>query len=624
MTLLTRASLVAAAQVDPWAMLAQLEAGDPAQIEELASAFYRASGHTRAALSADAQAKRYVRAGYTVNGTSPLDYSADARRTAASLHDAADALPKIAKVLTAVADDLQTSTGTVTTEVHALDATLDRIEGAWTTFMQGVGHHLPSDDQEAARNGYVAQAVAAVASAGASANRVVTSYEHTLARASKSMADLGYVTPDSLREAGEVETAPLPVGSSPTKVADWWSRLTPAQREYLIDHRYQTLGQLKGLPAPVLDTANRHRIHDDRSSLDQRLAALDNHNDPTGVVRAGVRRLIANDDGILRTLHAKPAGVPAPIYVLAFDPDGKQGQTGVAISYGNPDTADNTAVVVPGTGNNASNLSSVAGNASNLYRTMSGNRAVVAWLNGPEPQDLPHAALDSYANDSAPHLVGDIAGLRASHDAAIGSGGHLTMIGHSYGSYIAGKAMTQGAKVDDVVFVGSPGVGVDHAKDLGIDPHHVWDGEAGDDPILLTEKRFTPDPLTGNNPEDGDFGALHFDVSGSHGHSEYYKAGSSSLRNMAHIADGDYPAVHTVHAPDYRGLRELPGDWVASAVNPFATDYDTVKDLVTGHPLEAGSAYYHGAVNEGKDVLHLGEDGVHAAGTGLKKVWDAL
>ena len=610
MAILDRASLVAAAEVDPWALLAQLKAGDPDQIEELAAAFYRASGHTQDAVAADAQAKQYVRAGYVVDGVAPLDYSAQAQRTSAALSDAADKLPKIAKLLTGVAGALSSATGTAAGQVQGLDTQLTSIENQWTAFYQGVGHHLPPDDQEAARNGYIQQAIADVRSYGATTNTAVMNYEHTLARASKMMSDLGYVAPRDLREAGEQPTTPLPVGSSPTTVAAWWAGLTPAQQEYLIDHGYSTLGQLKGLPAPVLDTANRHRISDDKTSLERQLAGLNNQNDPDGTVRSVLQSRLNDDNGILKEINAPQAGPPpVPTYVLAFDPHGQEGQTGVAISYGNPDTADNTAVVVPGTGNNASKLGSVGTNGRDLYRTMTGNRAVVVWLDGPEPQSvLPDAGLDKYANESAPNLVSDIAGLRAAHGASMGDGGHLTMIGHSYGSYIAGKAMTQGAQVDDVVFVGSPGVGVDHAKDLGVNPDHVWDGESGDDPILWTGKRFTPDPMTGNNPEQSDFGAQHFDTSDSHGHSEYYKPGSESLRNMANIADGNYGGVHTVDAPNYRGLKELPGDAISTLTTPFDTDLHVAKDLITGHPVTAVQDGYHGVVKQTKNLINDGED----------------
>jgi pimeloyl-ACP methyl ester carboxylesterase len=48
-------------------------------------------------------------------------------------------------------------------------------------------------------------------------------------------------------------------------------------------------------------------------------------------------------------------------------------------------------------------------------------------------------------------------GLRATHD---GDPAHLTVLGHSYGSLVVGTAaQAPGPIADDVVFVGSPGVG---------------------------------------------------------------------------------------------------------------------------------------------------------------------
>jgi hypothetical protein len=139
-----------------------------------------------------------------------------------------------------------------------------------------------------------------------------------------------------------------------------------------------------------------------------------------------------------------------------------------------------------------------------------------------------------------------------------------------------------------------------------MDPQHVWDGEAGDDPILLVAKRFTSDPGTGNNPEDSDFGAQHFSVHGSHGHSEYFQG--ESLINMARIASGDYTAVDRTPAPNYRGPLELPGDVVAANLDSVDTDVGAVKDLVTGHPIDAGKRILDGTITEGKAVINTGED----------------
>jgi hypothetical protein len=610
MSLIDHAQLAAVAEVDPWAQRTQLTSGDPDQIEELAAAFYRAAGRTDQAAASDAQAKQYVRAGYHVDGGAPLDYNAEVSRTSASLTGAADKLPKIAKLLSSVADDLASATRSANTEVADLDGELSTIEQQYESFMQTTGHHLPPEDQSSVRDGYLRDAIARVQSRGAATTKLVMNYEHALAAATKSMADLGYLPPLDLREAGEQATTPLPFGTDPTTVAKWWAGLTPAQQEYLLDHEYDTLGQLRGLPSPILDTANRHRLTDHEADLKQQLATLDADPslDPFGIERAALQHRLDQDLSIEKVITSLgPGNPPAAVLLLAYDPNGKEGQTGVAISYGNPDSAANTGVVVPGTSHSALDLASVARNGSDLYNTMnSSSKAVVVWLDGPEPQTLPYAALDKWANESAPNLVTDLAGLKAAHIAATGDGGQLTAVGHSYGSYILGKAMTEGAPADDVIFVGSPGVGVNHASDLGLDPSHVWDGQAGDDPILLTEKRFTPDPLTGNNPEDSDFGAQHFSVDGSSGHSQYYQG--ESLMNMARIADGDYGAVDQVPAPDYRGLRELPGDLIATRVTPIDTDINELKDLATGHPIKALEDGWDGTVSTAKDGWHTVED----------------
>jgi hypothetical protein len=63
---------------------------------------------------------------------------------------------------------------------------------------------------------------------------------------------------------------------------------------------------------------------------------------------------------------------------------------------------------------------------------------------------------------------------------------HLTAIGHSYGSRTVGAATQQGdgiPGVDDIVLVGSPGVGVDDAQDLGVGKGHVFVGAAENDVV---------------------------------------------------------------------------------------------------------------------------------------------
>jgi hypothetical protein len=192
----TRADLVARAGVDPWGLRDKLAAGDPAQIETLAAAFYRAGGDLADSNAAQAQAQRYVAEGYTVNGSSPVDFDAEARATRQS----PEHLAAIARILTTVAADLDGRTGSAKTEVSHLESTLAGIEGEWSGFMRDIGHHLPPDDRDAVRTEYENRAVAAVKAGGGTVNTLVTDYEVNLIGHLKSLSDLGYVLPGALDE----------------------------------------------------------------------------------------------------------------------------------------------------------------------------------------------------------------------------------------------------------------------------------------------------------------------------------------------------------------------------------------------------------------------------------------
>lgn len=195
-----QASLAQAAGVDPWALLTKLQSGDPAQIESLAAAFYSAGGNMTEAHAAAQQSQTYVKQGYKVQGSAPLDFSTEAQQTEASIVDGKERLPQIAKVLTAVAGDLDTATTKAASEVKALDGEIQKYQTEWETFWQRTGHHLPEEDWQPILQGYVNDAVSAVKAHGATVQSYLTSYESTLGSSLKSMADLGYIPPDAVDE----------------------------------------------------------------------------------------------------------------------------------------------------------------------------------------------------------------------------------------------------------------------------------------------------------------------------------------------------------------------------------------------------------------------------------------
>ncbi|WP_404962941.1 alpha/beta hydrolase [Streptomyces sp. 147326] len=126
-------------------------------------------------------------------------------------------------------------------------------------------------------------------------------------------------------------------------------------------------------------------------------------------------------------------------------------------------------------------------------------------------------------------------GLRAAHE---GERGHLSVIGHSYGSTMTGAADAGGSGLgaDDVLVVGSPGLTVDRADQLHVNPRHLWVGAAPDDFV----SNHTSGLTLGVDPKDPEFGAQRMYVD-TEGHSGYWDDGSKSLDNQGRIIAGIRP-----------------------------------------------------------------------------------
>ncbi|EWM67522.1 LOW QUALITY PROTEIN: membrane protein, partial [Micromonospora sp. M42] len=131
----------------------------------------------------------------------------------------------------------------------------------------------------------------------------------------------------------------------------------------------------------------------------------------------------------------------------------------------------------------------------------------------------------------------------------------------SYGSLVVGAAARDhGLSADALVFVGSPGVGVDHATELRMRAGEVWSSTAPDDVIRLARP---PDELArrallagtplgpalavldphaerlwfGADPSAPGFGGRRF-PSAPHGHTGYWDPDNPALDGMARIVLG--------------------------------------------------------------------------------------
>lgn len=152
---------------------------------------------------------------------------------------------------------------------------------------------------------------------------------------------------------------------------------------------------------------------------------------------------------------------------------------------GNPDTAANTALCVPGLAQKLSNYIGT-NDGPQLYNQMRSSdpnqtRSVIVWM-GYKAPGFHDVAFQGSAVSGAKLLATAVAGLQASHQ---GVPGRLTVIGHSYGSTTAADAcVLDSMRPTNLVLIGSPGAGPAHtAADLGLPPGHVYVGSASQNPV---------------------------------------------------------------------------------------------------------------------------------------------
>ncbi|MFE6619528.1 alpha/beta hydrolase [Streptomyces sp. NPDC057740] len=484
-------------------------------------------------------------------------------------------------------EDVESRIGVVETEAMAIASVLEStrfwMEQAQTTLRNAVRRaendrfkvdddgwvsdptttDLPRQDPDAQRiiadrSGLLGEHRAAIDDALADAHKASND-------GAKALAELnGDILTDPLshdaaaESAQDVKNAMKALGEQPPQIpkddpkaaAEWWKALSPEERQTYTTLYPKEIGATDGLPSDVRDDANR-------TALAQELNLIKEGNwdegfpgDSDETVNWRLHNLQLLNDRL-------EAGDSAPkgkeLYLLGYDSkdDGR-----AIIAMGNPDTAAHTGILVPGTN---TTMEGVPGQLERIDRLQSAAEAqaddgesvaMITWLgyDAPEakPTDFNSVPATGRAEDAAPDLRQFVAGTHASHD---GSPSHTTVLGHSYGSTVVGAAAAGGSGLgaDDVVAVGSPGMTVDEAKDLQMDPEHVWIGTAEDDSVANNTSGYT----LGHDPTLGDFGANNFEVD-THGHSGYWDKDSESLDNQGRVIAGKPPG----EAPEQGG--DLP------------------------------------------------------------------
>ncbi|GAB7181702.1 hypothetical protein ATKI12_1533 [Kitasatospora sp. Ki12] len=374
-----------------------------------------------------------------------------------------------------------------------------------------------------------------------------------------------------------------PAGTDPNSVKTWWNGLTDAQRQRMILTSPDKVGGLDGIPAVARNQANwinlqrgkedvQRQINDLGPEPVKTLTTVDGQPVKNPGYDEWKRKYAALEDkkhgieAIENRLTTRVDADHPPAFLLGFDTKG----TGRAIiAVNNPDTADNVSTYVPGTGARVggslagdierSDRMVASANAANKKAGDPATTSSITWVGYTAPQSIvPDAAIDLYAKAAENDLHNFETGLRATHE---GKPSNNTILGHSFGTTTVGYTLRdKGLPVDNVVLIASPGAGVEHARDLGVDPSRVFVAQGDKDPIKFAipenadnaasnivnnvgaDLGFTDNPdhhvAFGRDPSVPQFGAQALPTSPGTDHSGYWEPNSPSLVAMGQAIAG--------------------------------------------------------------------------------------
>ncbi len=138
-----------------------------------------------------------------------------------------------------------------------------------------------------------------------------------------------------------------------------------------------------------------------------------------------------------------------------------------AVLFGDIETAQHVAVIVPGVGDGTNLCEDWIPDALNLFDA-SPSTAVVLWKGYDNPVDVLAAAAGTIeCNEDLVTAAGDLTAFVDSLD--LDPEQSLTIVAHSFGSIVTGAALADcGLEVTDVVVAGSPGMTVDELRQLHV------------------------------------------------------------------------------------------------------------------------------------------------------------
>lgn len=376
---------------------------------------------------------------------------------------------------------------------------------------------------------------------------------------------------------------------SPEERAEYWSKQSYEQKQYLCDHYPEMIGNADGVEGWARDRANRINLSEKKLAAEKEVEALKAAvNDPQ---QASMKK--KNQDALTKAEQAVEAynkiesaldnGISLedyqhgkkgdPISLLTLQDDGRRVKA--AVAQGDVDNAKHVSTFVPGIGTTVEgSLHNYIRQAGNLRQAAAdqGNMplkdvATISWLGYDAPGEpkfgnLGDIASPNLAKEGSDRLAGFLTGMQASREHGAGDA-HMSLVGHSYGSTTSGMAATKvkSGVIDDLVLFGSPGMGTFDPSDLHVDEKHRWvsgvpEGDWVQGVGSLVRRKIGFGGL-GKNPMDDDstFTHLSDDATGYEGynhdakpnrpwrfdtsnHSVYLEKGTETLQDIGRVVAG--------------------------------------------------------------------------------------
>ncbi|MDF3288331.1 alpha/beta hydrolase [Streptomyces silvisoli] len=325
---------------------------------------------------------------------------------------------------------------------------------------------------------------------------------------------------------------PNPDTASAAAISRFFASLSNAQARQLADRYPLVVGNLNGAPVELRYRANQQALGEAEQWQLKRSKATD----LTAEGRQSALQL-AHRFGSLHDPGRQ---------ILAFDPSGR-GR--VAEVFGDLETAQRTAVVVPGVDTDILSFeksvkpySTPDGMAEALYNSEratdpSVRTAVIAWADYTTPEGVGlDASTGAMAEAGAVRLNGMVRALPQNTS--------VQLFCHSYGSVTCGVAASRlpQQKVTDITVYGSPGMRADNVAGLHTRAR-VWATRDDTDWIQDVPYLEVAGIGHGTDPVSSSFGARVISAAGAQQHTGYFASGTESLKNFTRIALGEYESV---------------------------------------------------------------------------------